>query len=282
MDFRDVTGTRWKMFYNQNQATSAARLKLFRSRAHDLNNSKTRKAMPPRTWRDVRYEKHHVIDKPNHTRDQRTNERIMLLDSASIGEDMGSAYDILNEHTYNYRGALGYYVDGYQHETMVGHVFKISTPKGRLYVPVTICNGWDGVTYWMEDGELVVKGQGSDEVAHQNALISVARAADSIAEREADEARDSWAKYEAEHEIEEKKEEISEIKKSISAAIHDLQHMKKKARKNTAHSHMSEEDTSICGRIVDDIREYVQDRQKLRKRIKKLEDEYWIVWNDFY
>ena len=277
MDFRDVTGTRWKMFYNQNQATSAARLKLFRNRAHDLNTRHNK--MPPCTWRDVRYERHHVIDKPHHTKSERTGERIMLLDSASIGEDMGSAYDILNELTYNYRGALGYYVDGYQDETITGHVFKLRCSRGTFYIPVTICSGWDGVTYWMDDKWLVSKA--SDEDDHKEAMKDVARDADSIAEREAEEARDYWAKDQAEHEIGEKGEEIDEIKKSIADAVRDLQHMKKKARKNTAHSHMSEEDMSICGRIIDDIREYVRDRQKLRKRIEKLNDEYWIIWNDF-
>lgn len=273
MDFRDVTGTRWKMFYNQNQATSPARLRLLRQRAKTLNERHNR--TDPFTWRDVRYEKHHTPEKPSHSKDERTGERIMLLDEAIIGEDMGSAYRILSEKTYNYRGALGYYIDGYCHETMEGHVYKIRCPRGTLYIPVTVCDGWDGVIYWMDDKYLVPKG--GDEEAHEEAMKEVARDADHIAEREAEEARDHWMEDVAEQEVENAIEELKEIKENIFTAIRDLQYMKK----GNILREDSEENISIRHRIIDDIRKFVQRRKKIRKRTDEIIESPWIIWNDY-
>jgi hypothetical protein len=179
----------------------------------------------------------------------------MFLDYLAIGEDMGSSYDIMSKEYGHRNYPLGYYVDGYASDTISGYVVKIRTPRGTLYVPMTACSGWDGVTYYMSEGELVEKGCGTDEESHEHAITEVARTADHIAKREAEEARSYWLKEEAEYQIGETKAEMEEIAKTMRKRFQAIRELQAQSRA--------------------DMFKECREIKELAERIEKLKDAPW-------
>lgn len=117
----------------------------------------------------------------------------------------------------------GWYADSFQDSLVKYGVARISTPKGRLYVPVTWNTDSVGATYHFADRILVPKNDPvhkdsyDSESTHSEAIQDVMRYADSCAEYEAEECREYAAKDAAEQRIESLNEEIDDAKDSIRA-----------------------------------------------------------------
>lgn len=115
----------------------------------------------------------------------------------TLGSDLGTAEDLLNKagRWRLAREAGGWYVDSHCQNTMTGHVVAIRHAKGLEYVPATACPDWDGVTLYLADAIRVPRG--SDEAAHDEAIIDAAWAANEAARIEAEAYREDEAAYRA-------------------------------------------------------------------------------------
>ena len=179
-----------------------------------------------------------------------------------IGHDLGPAHNLVSlRHT-------GWYTDGFQQDTLCGHVVRLRTPKGTMYIPATVHSEWDGVTLYIGDAILVDKGV-QDEDAHEEAAREAARDADHYAEREAEECREDWTKQEAEHEVETKRQENTELAKAIREIKRRME---------------DEEncfDPYLRGVLQDKIDEHFAEINGNVRRMSKLRDEPWIVNNNW-
>lgn len=187
--------------------TSKQRLEQYRREAA------TGKWSRPLTWRDTR--RHHLspwgAPRPRGARGPRGQ---IYSDSLNpYGNDLGAAHSLfprLIDHK-------GWYVDSWQDALIVGHVVKLRSPRGTLYIPATRNTDCDGTTHYLADAELVPKGASEDE--HDDACREAARSADHYAEREAEEARDFEARGQAEAQIEEARAEIHRVNQQALALL---------------------------------------------------------------
>lgn len=204
-------------------------------------------------WRTHRYEKHHVPDRP------RYRDGLMFLDSLSIGDECGPAHDIIRlDHT-------GWYVDGYQDDTLRGEVMRLRLSRGTYYIPITICTGWDGVTYYLADAILVPRG--SDEDAHEEAKREAAREADENARIEAEHSREDWEKDQADQMTEEARDEIHALNKEALAIIQQVKGQTFPP--------------AICQAVRDRISGILSERRKLFQRIHTLATAPWEIVNNY-
>ena len=236
-----------------NYATSAqARLSLYRARAAS-------KRYVTDDWRGLRWEKHSTPDTPTWSPDRK---KIYINKLDTLGYDMGPAHEIVSlRHT-------GWFADGFQQDTIRGHVVKMRTPRGTYYIPTTQSTAWDGVTLYICDAILVDKGV-QDEDEHTEAAREAARDADHYAEREAEECREDWTKQEAEHEIETKRQENTEIAKTVREIKRRME---------------DEEncfDPYLRGILQETIDAHMEDITRNVNRMRKLKDEPWIVNNNW-
>lgn len=150
----------------------------------------------------------------------------------------------------------GWYADQYCEDTIIGAVVAFrdphklfgtdgdANPTHLVYLPATYCTGWDGATI--------------DMSYRYETARDAAYAADRIAEREAKDAREANAKYEAEREIEEKREEIHTINKDFLALAREI-----KNREFPEH---------VCGAVKSTLRSLLSSRQQAFRRIAKLQE----------
>lgn len=157
--------------------------------------------------------------------------------------------------------ACGFYCDSWQSETIRGGVERIRGAACTLYVPVTYCTGWDGVTYHMRDAYRVERG--SPEEDHEEARRDCAAMAYNIAEREADRAREDDAKYRAEEDIADARAEIHRINQEARALLAEI-----RGREFTE---------NVCAALRHRLREYLDDRKKQFQTITERTDNYWTA-----
>lgn len=226
--------------------TTRARLALYRERAaknkhgnNDWRGHRYARTWEPRwhNWNEARTEIY-------------SNERDTLGDYLGDWPSFGGRY---------LRDTTGFYVDQWCDDTMQGGVELIRTPKGALYVPVTYCTGWDGVTYYMADAERVDKG--ATEAEHEQAQKEAAASAYHYAEREAEEAREDSAKQSAEDQITEARADIHAINKAARALLAEIRGQ--------------EFTENVCAALRHRLREYLADRKRLFKLIAEREENYW-------
>lgn len=232
--------------------TTRARLRLYRERAAD-----------PKTisndWRKHIYGGVRYTWEPawhNWSEDRR---KIYADKRDTLGDYLG---DWTQFATYrDMRDNLGFYSDNWCGDVIKGGVERIRTPRGCLYVPVTYCTGWDGVTYYMADAEQVDKG--ATEAEHEQAQREAANSAYHYAEREADRAREDDAKYQAEEQIAEARAEIHGINKNARALLAEI-----RGREFTE---------NVCAALRHRLQEYLADRKRLFNLIAEREENYWTA-----
>ena len=227
--------------------TTAGRLELYRQRAannkHGWND-----------WRQHRYARTWEPAWHNWSEDRR---KIYADKIDTLGDYLG---DWTQFATYrDMRDNLGFYSDSWCSDVIKGGVEKIRTPRGCLYVPVTYCTGWDGVTYYMADAEIVPRG--ATESDHETAQREAANSAYHYAEREADRAREDDAKQRAEDQIADAREEIHEINRNARALLAEI-----RGREFTE---------NVCAALRHRLREYLADRKRLFKLIAERQENYW-------
>jgi hypothetical protein len=157
------------------------------------------------------------------------------------------------------RDTTGFYADSWCSDTIQGGVERIRSARGTYYVPVTYCTGWDGVTYYMADAEIVPRN--STEADHDTAKHEAARSAYHYAEREAEQAREDDAKSRAEEQIADARAEIHDINKTARALLAEI-----RGREFTQ---------NVCEALRHRLREYMADRRRCFAIIKEREEDYW-------
>lgn len=226
--------------------TTRARLNLYRKRAADSKYSNDwRRHRYERTWNPVWFA----------WRDDRR--KIYADERDTLGNYLGDWNDFA---TYrDMRDNLGFYIDSWCSETLRGGVELIRTAKGALYVPVTYCTGWDGVTYYMADAERVARG--SSEEDHETAKKEAAASAYHYAEREAEQSREDDAKQRAADDIADARDEIHDINKHARALLAEI-----RGREFTQ---------NVCEALRHRLQEYLEDRRACFRKIAEREENYW-------
>lgn len=213
----------------------------------------------PLTWRDTR--QHHPspwgAPAANNARGKKGE---IFTDSIDqYGRDLGTLdklYPRMFDHT-------GWYADNYQDALIVGHVCRMRSPRGTLYIPATMNTGCDGTVHYINDAELVPKGATEEE--HESAQREAARSADRYAQIEAEEARDWDAKSKAEADIEEARAEIHGINQTTLSLIREI---KQHGKKYTP---------AVCIALASTIKAGLRDRAKQFKIIREREADYWTA-----
>jgi len=227
--------------------TTRARLNLYRQRAaknqHGHND-----------WRGHRYGSTWGEEWHNWAEDRR---KIYADARDTLGNYLGDWPDIMPRWGSE---ATGFYVDCYCNEAMQGGVERIRTARGTLYIPATYCTGWDGVTYYMADAEMVERG--SPEEAHDKAKQIAASYAYNRAEIEAEEAREQCAKDMAADDISTARAEIHKLNKGTLSLLAEI-------RKAGVFS------PAICQALTNQVREQLAERRAQFKTIAEREANYW-------
>lgn len=223
------------------------------------NEAATGKWIRPLTWRDTK--QHHAsawgAPRPNNVRGEKGEIFSEQLDQ--YGVDLGPAgklFPRLIDHT-------GWYADNYQNELIVGHVCRMRTPRGTLYIPATMRTDSQGTVHYINDAELVPRGANED--AHALARREAARSADHYAEREAEEAREDNAKWQAEQDIEEAREVIHSINTAALLLIRETK------------QHPDGFTAAICHALRAQLHGYLAERAEQFKIIKAREEDYWTA-----
>lgn len=150
----------------------------------------------------------------------------------------------------------GWYMDSFQDDVAVPVVVQIpARNREPQYIP--------GIRFTGQDGYIVYPLARDRETDK----LEAARAADHYAEQYAEEAREDNAKYQAEQDIEDLKEQIEDAKTKIIALFTEF----RKARKLGVAS----EFPTLCATIRQQIRSERHSIDKARKRIDTLTDNYW-------
>ena len=225
-------------------STTRARLRLYRERAADPRRANKDWHRYARTWEPTLH---------NWSEDRR---KIYADERGTLGNYLGDWKDFLSGRCWD---ALGFYSDSFCDETIKGGVELIRTAKGALYVPVTYCTGWDGVTYYMGDAERVNKGATEEE--HETAKKEAAASAYHYAEREAEQAREDDAKQRAEDDIAERLDELRCIRKDARALLAEI-----RGREFTE---------NVCAALRHRLREYLDERRECFRVIAERRENYW-------
>jgi len=217
----------------------------------------------PLTWRDTK--QHHAsawgAPSPNNARGSKG--QIYSDRVNQYGADLGTV-DKLFPRMFD---CYGWYADNYQNGLIIGHVCRMRCPRGTLYIPGTVNTDCDGTVHYLGDVERVAKGATEEE--HESACREAARSADHYAEREAEESREDNAKWQAEQDIIEAREEIHRINTGTLALIREI---KQQPGGYTP---------AVCGAVRDRIADYLRDRAAQFAIIAKREGDYWSACPDY-
>ena len=226
--------------------TTRARLRLYRERAAKSKyNQDWRAHRYARTWEPAFYNW------------DETRRKIYADDKDTLGDYLGDWNDFASYR--DMRDNLGFYSDNFCGDTIKGGVELIRTAKGALYVPVTYCTGWDGVTYYMADAERVERG--STEEEHETAKKEAAASAYHYAEREAEQYREDDAKERAKDQIADARAEIHDTNKLALALLAEIRG--------------NQYTENVCAALRHRLQEFLADRTRLFKLIAEREDNYW-------
>ena len=159
------------------------------------------------------------------------------------------------------REATGFYSDSFCSDVIRGGVERIRGAKFTLYVPVTYCTGWDGVTYYMSAAERVERGENQE--AHDNAIGEASGSAYYYAEREAEISRDDDAKQRAAEDIQDAREEIHDINRHARALLAEIRG--------------KEFTDNVCAALRHRLQEYLADRRRCFAKITERTENYWTA-----
>jgi len=155
----------------------------------------------------------------------------------------------------------GYYADNFQIELIKPYIVKIKTSRGLFIAPAIAYSDSDMATIYLSRGQMVEKGGDTEAGAYE-----CARIADSIAEREAERGRDDDAKYQAEQEVENLKDDNKQALKEARALIAAIREQKT----------IGEIVGPICDALISDIKAMRQTIRANNCRIQALKENYWL------
>jgi hypothetical protein len=173
------------------------------------------------------------------------------------GQPLGAAHALFPRMLdYN-----GWYADNFQDALIVGHVCRMRCPRGTLYIPATVCTGWEGTVHYINDAALAPKG--ATEEQHDQACREAARSADHYAEKEAEKSREAEAKDRAEQDIMEARKAIHEVNKAALALIRE------------AKAQPGGYTPAVCAAVRASIAGYLRERAEHFAAIAARESDYW-------
>jgi hypothetical protein len=229
--------------------TSAVRLAAYRIRAaknkHGHND-----------WREHIYGRGCLFTGEHITRAADEPGKWFTEDKYQIGAYVDDAHKIDKRINHT-----GWYTDAFCNDTLIGGVARLRTSRGTYYIPVTYQTDCDGSTHWMNHAEIVPRG--STEDAHAQAKRDAARAADSLAESEAEDCREANAKQEAEHDIEWARERIHELNQEALPLLREIKYHKPSP--------------VICKALRSHLARLLAERTAEFKTIAAREDDFWTA-----
>ena len=228
--------------------TTRARLNLYRKRAAENKHG----------WNDWRQHRYARTWEPAWHNWDEIRRKIYADERDTLGDYLGD-WGEFSGGGRMLRDTTGFYADSWCSDTIQGGVGRIRSARGTYYVPVTYCTGWDGVTYYMADAEIVPRN--STAADHDTAKHEAARSAYHYAEREAEQAREDDAKQRAEDDIADARTEIHGINKAALALLAEI-----RGREFTE---------NVCAALRHRLREYLADRKRLFKLIAERQENYW-------
>ena len=209
---------------------------------------------PGRDWRDW-ISRGHTFAAPSNARGE--DGRIYSEALGQYGEPLGAAHALF-PRAFDHSG---WYADNYQDALIVGHVCRLRTSRGTLYIPATVNTDWDGTVHYINDAELVPKGATEEE--HDQACREAARSADHYAEQEAEESREFYAKSQAEQDTMEARKAIHEVNKAALALIRE------------AKAQPGGYTPAVCAAVRASIAGYLRERAEHFATIAAREADYW-------
>lgn len=193
-------------------------------------------------------------DSPNDY-DDKGNMRLYNLDNF----DHVSIQDV-SRRSFDYSG---YYADNFQCELIMPFIVRIKTSKGLFLAPAIAYNDSDIANIYLSKGEFCSNDQ--ESINYDTCAFQMARIADSIAEREAEQGREDDAKLQAENQADDLKAENLQARKEA----HDLILAIKDQRK------IGDIVAPICNALISEIKGLRRTIQANNERISKLKDDYW-------
>lgn len=213
----------------------------------------------PLTWRDTKQHHPSAWGAPRANNARGKKGEIFTDSIDQYGVDLGPAgklFPRMFDHS-------GWYADNWQDALIVGHVCRMRSPRGTLYIPATRNTDCDGTVHYINDAELVPRGATEDD--HDKACREAARSADHYAEKEAEECREYYAKDRAEQDILEARAEIHGINKFVLALLGEIK------------AAGADFTPAICTALRAEVQQYLRDRAEQFKIIKAREEDYWTA-----
>src|SRR4030042_6481841 len=166
---------------------------------------------------------------------------------------------ISDDKTCKDRNSCGWYSDNFQDALIYGYVEKLRTSRGVMYIPGRYCTDWDGITLYFNDIATVPKG--AREEVHDVAIGRAIGSARHYAEQEAERALDDDARYQAEQQVSDLRDDIKANRKKAHEIIREL-------RGATL-------PPSLCGIARLALRSTMREVHDSVRRIRELQGDYW-------
>jgi hypothetical protein len=161
----------------------------------------------------------------------------------------------------------GYYADSFQHELIEPYIVKIKTGRGLFIAPAIAYSDCDIATIYLSKGEFAPNDTDSQEF--HNIAMDCARIADSIAEREAENSRESDAQYQAESQADDLKAENLEARKAARGLIQAIRDQRA----------IGDIVAPICNALISEIKGLRAEIRRNNLRIAALKDDFWLSIN---
>ena len=211
------------------------------------------------TWRDVQASYHnrtkvHSVCNPWIKENERFTKKRWIEDTTGIGlRFVGYSDEIVSFINHK-----GWYTDPFQDETYRGAVWQLPARAGA-----------EQYVHGYEDS--INKGSALIDFTLTDDKKDAAIWADSMAQYEAEEAVEFYAKAQAEQDIEEAKEEIGANRKEIKRLLAERKALKK-------HGH----NETVCGLFKSEVSRLLNQIRELKNKVKSLEDNFWESVTGYY
>jgi hypothetical protein len=176
-----------------------------------------------------------------------------------IGEYLGDSEVISKSEGFRI-DACGYYTNNDASETYIPGVCKLHTARGCVFIPTLRHSEWDGTTHYVRDAVYM------HEHDTRSAIREALDTAHSYASHKAEEAREDDAKFQAEQQTENAREEIQSIRIELRQLIAALR---------------PQIQQGIAPKICDVLRAHIRAQrarsQMLYKRIAALDRDYRLA-----
>jgi hypothetical protein len=157
----------------------------------------------------------------------------------------------------------GYYADNFQMDLIMPKVIKIKTSRGLFVAPAIEYSDCDQAAIYFSEGVFIPKDENSEE--YDKTMLSAARIADHIAEKEAERSREENAKYQAE-------EEIANLKYENKAALKETHNLLLEIK---LQRDLSTIRSSICQVLIEKIESFRASINSNNRRIETLKHNFW-------